>query len=84
MHTLADRLDLIVEGIEPAPFSTHDSIIYWMGRFAPKLTADRYFRAYWIWYGALASLELAFWPRVQCAVPCPGIGGAFRVTTRGV
>ena len=32
----------------------HDSIIYWMGRFAPKLTADRYFRAYWIWYGALA------------------------------
>ena len=32
----------------------HDSIIYWMGRFAPKLTADRYFRAHWIWYGALA------------------------------
>jgi SAM-dependent methyltransferase len=53
LHTLADRLDLIVEGIEPAPFSC-DSIIYWMGRVAPKLTADRYFRAHWIWYGALA------------------------------
>jgi hypothetical protein len=25
-----------------------------MGRFAPRLTGDRYFRAHWTWYGALA------------------------------
>jgi hypothetical protein len=25
-----------------------------MGRCAPKLTGDRYFRAHWMWYGALA------------------------------
>ena len=53
LHALADQLDLVVEAIETTPFSSHDSIIYWMGRFAPRLTGDRYFRAHWIWYGAL-------------------------------
>jgi SAM-dependent methyltransferase len=53
LQALADRLDLIAEAIEPVPFS-FDSIIYWMGRFAPKLTGKRYFRAHWAWYGALA------------------------------
>jgi SAM-dependent methyltransferase len=54
LRALADHLGLIVEAIEPTPFSSHDSIIYWMGRCAPKLTGDRYFRAHWMWYGALA------------------------------
>src|SRR5213076_3348149 len=39
--------------IETVPFS-FDSLIYWMGRCAPKLTGDRYFRAHWTWYCALA------------------------------
>ena len=51
---LAERLDLIVDVIEAMPFCSHDSIIYWMGRFAPKLTRRRYFRAHWAWYCALA------------------------------
>ena len=40
LHALADQLGLVVEAIEPTPFSSHDSIIYWMGRCAPKLTGD--------------------------------------------
>jgi SAM-dependent methyltransferase len=53
LRTLADRLDLLTESIEAIPFS-FDTLIYWMGRFAPKLTGERYFRAHWIWHGALA------------------------------
>ncbi len=59
LQALAQRLDLVVEAIETVPFCSHDSIIYWMGRFAPKLTGDRYFRAHWTWYGALAWSWLA-------------------------
>lgn len=58
LQTLAHRLDLISEALEPVPFS-FDSRIYWMGRVAPKLTGERYFRAHWIWYGALAWSWLA-------------------------
>jgi hypothetical protein len=54
LRALADQLDLVVEAIEPTPFSSYDSIIYWMGRWAPKLTGNRYFRANWMWYVALA------------------------------
>jgi len=50
---LAGSLELAPEAIETVPFS-FDSIIYWMGRFAPKLTGDRYFRGNWIWSSALA------------------------------
>ena len=53
LRALADRLDLLTEAIEAVPFS-FDTIVYWMGRCAPKLTGKRYFRAHWIWYGALA------------------------------
>lgn len=59
LRTLADRLGLTVEAIEPAPFASHDSIIYWMGRFTPKLTGERYFRAHWIWHAALVWSWLA-------------------------
>jgi len=58
LQTLARRLDLLVEALEPVPFS-FDSLIYWMGRFAPKLTGELYFRAHWIWHSALAWSWLA-------------------------
>jgi len=60
LRALADRLDLLTEAIEALPFS-FDTIIYWMGRCAPKLTGKRYFRAHWIWYGALAWSWLLGW-----------------------
>jgi SAM-dependent methyltransferase len=59
LRALAERLDLAVEALEKLPFWPCDSIIYWMGRFAPKLTGERYFRAHWAWYGALAWSWLA-------------------------
>jgi SAM-dependent methyltransferase len=54
LRALANRLNLAIDAVEPVPFSSHDSIIYWMGRFAPKLTGKRYFRAHWAWYAGLA------------------------------
>src|SRR5260370_258980 len=51
-HCYANAAELDVT-IETVPFS-FDSLIYWMGRCAPKLTGDRYFRAHWTWYCALA------------------------------
>jgi SAM-dependent methyltransferase len=59
LHALAVHLGLNVEALETLPFWPCDSIIYWMGRFAPKLTGDRYFRAHWTWYGALVWSWLA-------------------------
>ncbi|HEX3411538.1 MAG TPA: class I SAM-dependent methyltransferase [Stellaceae bacterium] len=53
LRAVADRLDLTTEALETVPFS-FDSLVYWMGRFAPKLTGARYFRAHWIWHCALA------------------------------
>jgi SAM-dependent methyltransferase len=58
LQALAYRLDLPVEALEPVPFS-FDSLIYWMARVAPKLTGERYFRAHWTWYSALAWSWLA-------------------------
>jgi SAM-dependent methyltransferase len=52
LRALADRLALTTQAVEAVPFS-FDSLIYWMGRFAPKLTGERYFRAHWSWNGAL-------------------------------
>jgi SAM-dependent methyltransferase len=54
LRALAERLDFVVEALEMLPFWSCDSLIYWMGRFAPKLTGTRYFRAHWTWYVALA------------------------------
>jgi SAM-dependent methyltransferase len=59
LRALADRCQLIVEAVEALPFRPCDSIIYWMGRCAPKLTGERYFNAHWTWYGALAWSWLA-------------------------
>ena len=65
-------------GVEAVPFS-FDSIIYWMGRFSPKLTGDRYFLS------ALdlvlrARLELVGRPCLRRAVPGSGIGRTFELT----
>jgi SAM-dependent methyltransferase len=54
LRALAVHLGLHVEALEALPFWPCDSIIYWMARFAPKLTGQRYFRAHWTWYFALA------------------------------
>src|SRR5262249_15627641 len=54
LRVLADRLGLVVEMVEAVPYSTHDSIIYWMGRLAPKLTGEKYFYAHWLWNASLA------------------------------
>jgi SAM-dependent methyltransferase len=59
LQALAKRVGLLVEAVETVPYCSHDSIIYWMARFAPKLTGKRYFRAHWTWYGALAWCWLA-------------------------
>ena len=58
LQALSQRLDLINEGLEEVPFS-FDSLVYWMGRFAPKITSQRYFRAHWIWHAALVWSWLA-------------------------
>jgi SAM-dependent methyltransferase len=58
LQALSRRFDLVVEALEPVPFS-FDSLIYWMGRLAPKLTGERYFRAHWTWSAALAWSWLA-------------------------
>jgi hypothetical protein len=54
LRALAARLELVVEALETLPFWPCDSMIYWMGRLTPKLTGERYFRAHWTWYCALA------------------------------
>lgn len=59
LRVLAGRLGLDVEEIQAVPFASHDSILFWMGHFAPKLTGDRYFRAHYTWYAALAWAWLA-------------------------
>jgi SAM-dependent methyltransferase len=59
LHTLSDRLGFEVEELKVVPFSTHDSIVYWMARLAPKLVGKRYFRAHWTWYLALGWSGLA-------------------------
>ncbi|HEY2540724.1 MAG TPA: class I SAM-dependent methyltransferase [Stellaceae bacterium] len=59
LRVLAGRLGLDVEEIQAVPFASHDSILCWMGRFAPKLTGERYFRAHYSWYAALAWAGLA-------------------------
>lgn len=71
-QVLADRLDLLTEAIEAVPY---DAIIYWMRRCAPKLIGNRYFRAHWIWYGALLGAGSSA-GRGIC-VPSPNAGQAF-------
>jgi SAM-dependent methyltransferase len=50
---LAERAGLVAECVEVLSPSPHLSLLYWMGRLAPKITGERYFRHAWGWYGAL-------------------------------
>src|SRR5439155_4195993 len=59
LQALAERLGLRVEAVETLPASIHLGLIYWMGRLAPKITGDRFFRHSWGWYGALVWSWLA-------------------------
>jgi SAM-dependent methyltransferase len=54
LHALCARLSVDVETIERLPVGSHESILCWMGRFAPDLTGQRFFRATWKWYLGLA------------------------------
>ena len=59
LQALAGRLGLRVESVETLPASVHLRLLYWMGRLAPKITGDRFFRHSWAWYGALVWSWLA-------------------------
>lgn len=54
LRALASALHIDVETVEPLPVGAHERLLYWMGRCSPKLTGQRFFRARWVWYGALA------------------------------
>jgi SAM-dependent methyltransferase len=54
LRALASALGLDTETVEALPVGAHESLLYWMGRCAPKLTGQRFFRGRWGWYGALA------------------------------
>jgi len=49
LGALAAKCGLAVEFAEPVRLGSHDSILYWMGRLAPRL-GGRFFRAHWRWY----------------------------------
>jgi SAM-dependent methyltransferase len=53
LRTLAAGVDLQVESIEGLPLSAPHRLAHWMGRVAPKLTGEHYFRHAWTWHGAL-------------------------------
>jgi SAM-dependent methyltransferase len=59
LEALAARLGLIVVAIQDVAPGSHSSIVFWMGRVAPKLTGERYFRAALSWYAALTWSWLA-------------------------
>jgi SAM-dependent methyltransferase len=53
LRTLAEGVGLQVESIEGLPLSAPHRLAHWMGRVAPKLTGEHYFRHAWTWHGAL-------------------------------
>ncbi len=59
LRALSDRLDLTCREIWPVPASPHSSVIYWMGRFAPRIGDGKYFRWRYRWHGALLWSYLA-------------------------
>ena len=53
LRTLADSVGLQVQSLEGLPLGAHHRLGYWMGRMAPKLTGESYFRHALTWHGAL-------------------------------
>lgn len=59
LRTLAETAGLKVESIEGLPVGAHHRLGHWMGRVAPKLTGEQYFRHAFTWHSALAWSFLA-------------------------
>jgi SAM-dependent methyltransferase len=53
LRTLAERVGFEVQSLEGLPVGAHHRLGYWMGRAAPPLTGDEYFRHALGWHGAL-------------------------------
>jgi SAM-dependent methyltransferase len=53
LRTLAETLELQVLSLEGLPLGAHHRLGHWMGRMAPKLTGELYFRHALAWHGAL-------------------------------
>jgi SAM-dependent methyltransferase len=53
LRTLAETAGLQVESIQGLPLTAHHRLPHWMGRCAPQLTGERYFRHAMSWHGAL-------------------------------
>jgi SAM-dependent methyltransferase len=53
LRALAEAAGLNVESLEGLPLGAHHRLGYWMGRVAPKLTAEQYFRHAYTWHAGL-------------------------------
>jgi SAM-dependent methyltransferase len=53
LRTLAESAGFEVLSVEGLPVGAHHRLGYWMGRVAPPLTGDEYFRHALGWHGAL-------------------------------
>ena len=59
LRALCVQSGLVCRAIEPILVSRHASLLYWMGRFAPKFRSDRLFRNAWSWHLGLLWCYLA-------------------------
>ncbi len=50
LYALAERFGLTVESVATLPPSPGGSFAYWMGRVAPKVTGEAFFRHAWSWH----------------------------------
>jgi SAM-dependent methyltransferase len=53
LRALADSVGLQVQSVEGLPLGAHHRLGHWMGRVAPRLTGEHYFRHALIWHGGL-------------------------------
>jgi 2-polyprenyl-3-methyl-5-hydroxy-6-metoxy-1,4-benzoquinol methylase len=53
LQTLAESVGLQVQSLEGLPLGAHHALGHWMGRVAPKLTGEQYFRHALTWHGGL-------------------------------
>jgi SAM-dependent methyltransferase len=53
LGALAESVGLEVQSLEGLPLGAHHALGYWMGRVAPNLTGEHYFRHALTWHGAL-------------------------------
>jgi SAM-dependent methyltransferase len=53
LRTLAESVGLQVQSLEGLPLGAHHRLGHWMGRVAPRLTGEHYFRHALAWHGGL-------------------------------